>query len=181
MFRRIRHLALALVALVALAFGWFALTTREESVLAHLWEMMIGPPDLGAVDFETFARSTKPNNALACPPDLCRNAKADITLPVYQMSDDDLRAAFMKVAMAEQDVALVYRSTQAGRPVQDRYIQRTRLMRFPDTIDVRFIALGNDTSTMAIYSRSQIGHSDMGVNIARIRRWTDPARLTAAK
>jgi uncharacterized protein (DUF1499 family) len=173
MLRQLRNLALALVALVAIAFGWFALTTREESVLAHLWEMTVGPPDLGAVDFETFTRSAKPNNALACPPDLCRNAKLDFTLPIYQMSDDDLRAAFMKKVLAEPDVTLVYRSTQAGRPVQDRYIQRTRLMRFPDTIDVRFIALGNDTATMAIYSRSQIGHSDFGVNAARIKRWVD--------
>ena len=61
--------------------------------------------------------------------------------------------------------------------MQDRYLQRSRLMSFPDTIDVRFIAIDNDRSTLAIYSRSQIGRSDFGVNLERIRLWTNSAMV----
>ena len=65
--------------------------------------------------------------------------------------------------------------TQPGLPTQDRYVQRSATMSFPDTINVRFIALSDSTSTLAIYSRSQLGHSDIGVNLARIRLWTENA------
>jgi len=55
--------------------------------------------------------------------------------------------------------------------MQYDYIQRTALMRYPDSITVRFIALGSNRSTLGIYSRSHYGKSDLGVNEARIRAW----------
>ena len=41
--------------------------------------------------------------------------------------------------------------------------------------------VGGGRSTVALYSRSQIGRSDMGTNLARIRRWLDDPRLVAAR
>ncbi len=123
-------------------------------------------------------RRTTPNDALACPPGFCA-AKADFDPGVHQGSDEDLRRRFAAVALADEKVVPLYRGDQPGRPMQDRYLQRSRLMSYPDTIDVRFIALGNDTATLAIYSRSQIGRSDFGVNLARIRRWVDAAMVRA--
>jgi uncharacterized protein (DUF1499 family) len=49
-------------------------------------------------------------------------------------------------------------------------------MRFPDTIVVRYLRLGENRSTLAIYSRSQLGRYDLGVNLARIERWLDKLR-----
>ena len=46
-------------------------------------------------------------------------------------------------------------------------------MRFPDTIVVRFLDRPDGRSTLAIYSRSQLGTNDLGVNLARIERWLD--------
>jgi uncharacterized protein (DUF1499 family) len=59
----------------------------------------------------------------------------------------------------------------------DRYIQRSERLGFPDTIVVRFIDRPEGQSTLAIYSRSQFGESDFGVNKARIERWL--AKLAA--
>jgi uncharacterized protein (DUF1499 family) len=53
----------------------------------------------------------------------------------------------------------------------DRYIQRSALMRYPDTIVVKFFDLPDGRSTIAVYSRSQLGKSDLGVNRVRIERW----------
>jgi len=50
-------------------------------------------------------------------------------------------------------------------------VQHTRLMRFPDTIDLEVFPAGEGQSTLAIYSRSLIGRKDFGVNRARITRW----------
>lgn len=56
----------------------------------------------------------------------------------------------------------------------DRYVQRTPTLQFPDTIVVRYVDRGpGERSTLAIYSRSQLGYSDLGVNRARIARWLD--------
>jgi uncharacterized protein (DUF1499 family) len=152
-------------------------TSKEESLLAAFYEMVFGSPDLGPVDFEMLVRSKKPNTALACPVGFCRNASADFDPGIYAVTDEVLRAAFTRHALDQPGVIPVYRHAQAGLPTQDRYVQRSAMMQFPDTIDVRFVALSTSTSTLAIYSRSQIGHSDFGVNLARIRQWTDKALL----
>ncbi len=175
MLRFIRLAAIsALIALSALSVTAL-LTTREESVLALVYETLFGPPDLGPVEFESFSRGSRPNTALACPPEFCRNAMADFDPGVFQGSDDALRQRFTEFALRQPQVIPVYRHAQPGRPTQDRYVQRSQRMQFPDTIDVRFIALSDTTSTLAIYSRSQLGYRDLGVNLARIKAWTDGA------
>ncbi|MGL4634717.1 MAG: DUF1499 domain-containing protein [Beijerinckiaceae bacterium] len=177
MLRTIRITAYAALATCLLIISTALLTSKEEFLLAAFYEMVFGSPDLGPVDFETFTRSTRPNTALACPAGLCRNAKADFDPGVYNVSEEALRDAFTRHALAQPGVIPVYRHAQPGLPTQDRYVQRSKLMQFPDTIDIRFIALSDNTSTLAIYSRSQIGHSDFGVNLARIRQWTQKSVL----
>jgi Protein of unknown function (DUF1499) len=175
MLRFIRLVAFwTLFALAALAVTALA-TSKEESVLAAIYETIFGLPDLGPVDFETFTRGSGPNTALACPQGFCRNATADFDPGVFPGTDEELRLRFTQFVLAQPRVIPVYRHAAPGLPTQDRYVQRSATMSFPDTIDVRFIALSDTTSTLAIYSRSQIGHSDFGVNLARIRLWTDNA------
>ncbi len=173
MLRTIRHLTFALLGVLGLSAIIFMATSKEESMLAATYELVFGSPDQGAIEFETFTRGNAPNTALACPPGLCTRAKADFAPPVYPVSEDRLRALVTARILAEPDVIPVFRHASPGLPTQDRYVQRTPLMRFPDTINIRFIPLTETTSTLAIFSRSQIGYNDMGVNLARIRRWID--------
>jgi Protein of unknown function (DUF1499) len=177
MLRFIRRIALAGIMLAGAVITFHALTTREESLLARLYELTIGPPDLGPADFARIIRRTSGNDALACPVEHCGSARADFVPPVFAVGEERLRDAFTRSALGDADVIPVFRDDRAGVLAQDRYVQRTRLMRYPDTIDVRFIPLTETTSTLAIYSRSQLGLSDFGVNLARITRWSDPARL----
>ena len=44
-------------------------------------------------------------------------------------------------------------------------------MGFPDTINVKVVPTQDGGSAVLIYSRSQIGKGDMGVNLARVDRW----------
>jgi uncharacterized protein (DUF1499 family) len=53
----------------------------------------------------------------------------------------------------------------------ERYVQRSALLEFPDTIVLRYLEQPDNRSTVAMYSRSQLGRSDLGVNKARIERW----------
>lgn len=134
----------------------------------RIWSLL-GPADLGPVTFETLNRRSVPNDALACPPNLCL-AKSDVAPPVYAVSAPELAQALAKVVASEPSVELV--ALDEGG-LSQRYIQRTQIMRFPDTISVRLIDLGDGRSTIALYSRSQLGGSDFGVNRARIKRWLE--------
>jgi uncharacterized protein (DUF1499 family) len=58
------------------------------------------------------------------------------------------------------------------------YVERSRLMRVPDLVTMRFIPSGATRATLAIYSRSVYGYSDRGVNQRRVRAWLD--RLSGA-
>jgi uncharacterized protein (DUF1499 family) len=150
------------VAVSALLAGMLVMTGALERV----WTLF-GPADLGPVAFETLERRSVPNDALICPEGLCR-AASDETPPVFGVSADALRVAMGRVIATEPDVTQVERSSTG-----ERYIQRTKWMRFPDTVVVRYIPLGAERSTIALYSRSQLGKGDLGVNKARIQRWLD--------
>jgi uncharacterized protein (DUF1499 family) len=131
---------------------------------------LFGDPDLGPVTFEQLRRRTTANDALVCPQDLC-TAKVDIVSPRYPVASGALRAAFAKVIASEERVILV--QSEAAPALSDRYIQRTKLMGFPDTIVVRFVDRPDGQSTVALYSRSQLGESDLGANRHRLQRWLD--------
>ena len=65
-----------------------------------------------------------------------------------------------------------------SRPLHRRFVQRTRLMRYPDVIDAAVLA-AESGATLALWSRSLVGRKDFGVNHARLTRWL--AALTAAR
>jgi uncharacterized protein (DUF1499 family) len=157
------------VAVAGLGVGALAFRVTGPE---RLWALA-GPPDLGPAGFETLKRRRSPNDALACPAGFC-TAKSDITPPVFTMPATALRRAFANAIAPEPDIEKV---ASDDASLTDRFVQRTKLMRFPDTIDVRFIDLAGERSTLALYSRSQIGRSDFGVNRARIERWL--SRLVA--
>lgn len=128
-----------------------------------------GDPDLGPVDFATLERRDSPNDALGCPPGHCPKARADFEPPVYELPAAALAQALADTLAQEERVEIVERTDDG---LYLRAVQRTRIMQYPDTIDVEFIPIdGGERSTLAIYSRSKFGRSDFGVNRARIRRW----------
>jgi uncharacterized protein (DUF1499 family) len=156
-----KHLAAGTTLAIAVIVGVFLIAGPER-----LWTLF-GSPDLGPVAFETLARRTSPNDALACPPGVCQ-ARSDVTSPVYMVNAHDLRLAFGKMISSEPRLVLV--DSDEAR-MTDRYVQRSELMGIPDTVVVRFFDLPEGRSTIALYSRSQLGEGDMGVNLARIERW----------
>lgn len=64
----------------------------------------------------------------------------------------------------------------AGDLTQDyaTYVVRSRLMGYPDAVSIRLTEDGEATR-VEIFSRSRFGHSDLGVNAARVARWLDAA------
>lgn len=144
-----------LVALVALLVA-FAAVVRIAGDDPARWH----------VDPMTAAPTGKPNTWRVGPADATQTV--DAPAPVYAMAASDLAAAFDRVALgAPRTVRL------AGKPddLWMTYVQRSRLMAYPDYISVRIIPLSDGGSTLAIYSRSRYGQSDLGVNRARVEKW----------
>ena len=125
------------------------------------------------MDFKTLKLTRKPNQFLIAPDGFCQNAKPHAAPKTYSVDPQKLEDTFADVALAEPRV-----TRNPSDDGQREFVQRSALMRFPDTITFEAIDLGGGKSTLAIYSRSKVGHSDLGVNKKRIEDWL--AKLDAA-
>jgi uncharacterized protein (DUF1499 family) len=163
------------IGLVSVGLG-YGLWRGWETGLERTWQGLFGLPDLGPVEFATLKRRSTPNDALICSADLCPQAQPDAEPPVFSIPGTRLRSLVSEVALAEPGTTLLDRGQE-----QDRYLVRTRLMRFPDTVVVQVFDRGQGASTLALYSRSQIGRSDFGVNRRRIERWVARIGTLAAR
>ena len=119
------------------------------------------------LDFETFSRSPRPNNFLLAPDGLCENAKTDEASPVIALPPAQVLERLVERVEREklwEDL----QTDPAG--LRLRFVAKTPLLRFRDDIDVRILP-GPDQaqSQVAVYSRSRIGHSDLGANAKRVR------------
>lgn len=161
---------LVIIALLGAGFVFLLWRGEEPGGIDDAYALVFGPPDLGGVDFENLTRRSAPNDALACHPDVCGTTPVDFETPVFAIPGARLREIVREVALAQPRTHLVYASRWGE---EDRYVVRSRLMRYPDTVVAAIYGAGPGRSMLALYSRSQIGYSDMGVNRARIRDWLD--------
>lgn len=138
-------------------------TPLGERPLAAFFEVGKMP----VIDFPTLELTNKPNQYLLCPKNYCKvepHAKG----PQFDLSVQELRIAWMEMVSIQPRTTLFSKTRSAD---QLDYIQRTKLVRFPDIITVRFIEISQEQSTIAVYSRSIYGRSDFGANKTRIDHW----------
>jgi uncharacterized protein (DUF1499 family) len=123
--------------------------------------------DTTGVDFATLVRPSSPNTYLVCPKDRCA-AKADEEGPVYATPAAEVFERARTLLSAEPRTDLVQDQPEVLRLV---LVQRSAFFRFPDTITVQVFPLPDGGSTLAVYSQSNYGHGDFGVNKDRVRGW----------
>ena len=132
-------------------------------VVAILW-VRIAPSNASEwhVDPETIEKSARPNQFLM------RDGQDTDSL-IFDTTPDDLAAKFNDIALSKPNVVVL---DGAASDLWVTYMQRTKLMAYPDYISVKITAEGDDKSRLTVYSRSRFGRSDLGVNKARIKAWT---------
>lgn len=113
----------------------------------------------------TAATPTTPNSYRVAPPSERTDRDADA--PSFSAPVDDLAQAFDAVALGDDRVEVLAGSADDGFVT---YVQRSAFFAFPDYISVRFIETEKG-STLAVFSRSRFGRSDLGVNKKRVTRW----------
>ena len=116
--------------------------------------------------FDTLKRPGSPNNWLVAPAGFA--ITPDAVAPVFNVPMCDLIDTFKKVALRSKDVAVVEESAHAVH-----VIATTPLLRFKDDVWVRFIPMGENASTLALYSASRVGYWDLGTNRRRLKNWIE--------
>jgi uncharacterized protein (DUF1499 family) len=120
------------------------------------------------LDFRRLTLRRSPNQYLVLPPDFSGVAAAHSESPAFEVSAEMLRERWKAMVERQPRVSRVREDAAAG---QIECVERSRIMRFPDTITAEFIPLEEGRSRVAIYSHARYGYRDFGVNRARITRW----------
>lgn len=149
--RRLLLWALGLVALGLAATAGFAVYARAVADDPAVWH----------VDPMGVARPGTPNHALIAP------EGGDAPAPVWRATPAELMAAFDAVAMEAPRTARIGGGVDG---LHATYVQRSRLMGYPDYVSVRALE-ASEGATLAVWSRARFGQSDLGVNRARLDRW----------
>ena len=150
---RIALILLILVALLALAL---VLYIRLAPMTAERWHL----------DPATAARPATPNAHIL------RDDDGDAPAPILPAPPDAVAQALETVAGQEPRVTRLAGSAAEGHVT---YVQRSRLIGYPDAISIRLTAEGDGTR-VELFSRSRFGYSDGGVNAARVSRWMGALR-----
>jgi uncharacterized protein (DUF1499 family) len=133
--------------------------------------------DTAGVDFATLVRPSSPNTYLVCPKDRCA-AAPDQEGPIYAVPAAQLFERARTLLAAEPRTEVVQDQAETFRLV---LVQRSAFFRFPDTITIQVFPLPNGDSTLAIYSQSNYGYGDFGVNKDRVRSWIGLIDAQAAR
>ena len=96
-----------------------------------IWSLVAGPADLGPVDFATLEKPGKPNAYLVCPTATCPAYAPDMEPPIFDVDAATLKTLALSAWGAEPGVMVV--ENEASMP-RVRLVQRTALLKFPDTI-----------------------------------------------
>ena len=118
------------------------------------------------MDFKTLKLTRKPNQFLVAPDGYCQNAKPHLESKVYEVSVETLHDAFRNMAKRQSRTTVV-----TERSDGERFVQKSRIIGFPDFVDVQFLSMAAKQSTLMIYSRSKYGYRDFGVNKKRVLEW----------
>ena len=118
------------------------------------------------VNFKEATLTARPNQFLACPAGYCADTPHMIS-PTFPVTRAELATAWDAMMDGKTRFRQLATHDESDRR---QYEERSKLIGFPDRISVQFLPLSPDTSSVAVYSRSKYGYSDMGVNEARVGR-----------
>ncbi|MDA0203958.1 MAG: DUF1499 domain-containing protein [Acidobacteria bacterium] len=155
----------ALLGLLALGAAYVALAAVQGRKQALA--LVFGSAQHEPVDFSTLKLKDTPNQYLLCPEGYCE-APAHAVAPNFPVPVQELQDAWFELVAAQPSTRVIA-SDEDARQFDIETL--TPLVGFPDTITVRFLETPDGGSTMAIYSRSFYGKSDLGANKKRLDAW----------
>lgn len=119
------------------------------------------------ISFKSLKRPPKPNTCLVAPDNHCLAAEPDFAPPQLNMTGRGLFSKLSEVIAAERSFGQLESDAEKLRL---KFVATTGFMRFKDDVDIEVIPLEDGKATVAIYSRSRVGYSDLGANQKRVRK-----------
>lgn len=162
--------------MIARILFWSAIVVIVGS-LASLFMLrnLTHDADMWHVDPLTAPTPDSPNSYRVVPVlegfDPLTAERIDREAPIYDANPALISQAFDEYVLRQPRVQRIAGTPESGWMT---YVQTSERLAFPDYISVIFFDLGEGRSTLAIFSRSRIGQSDLGVNKARIDSWLEP-------
>lgn len=138
--------------------------------LLYSWDTFFGDATVGALkptDFENLERP-EGKGFLVCPRFICLASEPDREPSVFDVPAERLRALVLEYIDSQPEIR-IWKAIPADQ--QYEFIEKTPEMRSPDIISVKFFPLSDNSSTMAIYSRSPLEDNDSERSRLRIEKW----------
>lgn len=122
------------------------------------------------LDFAQLQRRGSPNDWLVAPPEEPAHLRADAQSPRFAVPAAELARLWTEVVASKPRTDIVGVAPD-GLGVEAE--QRSSLFRFVDRVSFRAVPVDAGSSSAYVYSRSQVGYWDLGVNQRRVTRWMD--------
>ena len=127
-------------------------------------------PDL--IEFPALNRPKKPNNWLVAPPGFTGMVPTDAEAPILDRTPRQVFDAVMDLVLERVEWRL-----RASDPdtLRISFVAVTPLMKFKDDVYVQALPVDGqpDKASIAVYSASRIGYSDLGTNAKRVSELLD--------
>ena len=121
-------------------------------------------------NFKDLVLKNTRNQYLVLPKNFTSKSKPNLISPEFKCSVNDLQDVFLKFLNSQNRIRNIVHDKKNNKL---SCIQFTKIFRFPDIIDIEFISINLEISSIAIYSRSKYGYYDFNVNKNRINLWLD--------
>jgi len=115
-------------------------------------------------DLYRLERPRSPNTCFSAPAGVS-TAMVDIPAPEFAVSAQTLFEV-LKQALVAQPRTTILQQDPAALTMEAE--QRTALIRFRDSIYAQVLDRGDSKSSLMLYSRSNVGYSDLGTNRRRV-------------
>lgn len=152
------------LSFVIILVGGIALLPTTSGFIKNF----VGESTFPVVDFNNIKVNNDQDHYLVCPRNLCPEGVADAESPLYRASDQQLRTRLLSFVDNRPNITL--KNVDLALKQFD-FIEQTPGSSFPDIITVRIIPNSEQTSSLALYSRSVIGEGVEGANKRRIENW----------
>ena len=156
---------------VVLLLGLVAMMPGANGFL----EAIFGSKQIESVDFSSLQPSEEYDHYLACPPDVCMEGVVDEFSEAFNIPATQLRSRLMSYVDSRPGINLRDIDMDLG---QFEFSEDSISGGFPDIVTVRIFALGDNQSTLAIYSQSIFNNNQTDANKTRVIRWLNMVRPT---
>ena len=118
------------------------------------------------VDLRKLDRTGHPNDWMACSRNICLG-DLNTEIPIFAISKQKLIQLTKRLFIEKPRTKFIRFVPKLDQLI---FVQRSKFLRFPDTVWIQFFELETGTS-LIIYSRSNYGYYDFGVNRKRVNSW----------